>query len=38
MRHLGRWGGVMDFAGMLGIAVPGTVLGIGYLLAYRLGL
>lgn len=38
VRHLGRWGGVMDFAGMLGIAVPGTVLGIGYLLAYRLGL
>jgi iron(III) transport system permease protein len=38
VRHLGRLGAALDFAGMLGIAVPGTVLGIGYLLAYRLGL
>jgi ABC-type Fe3+ transport system, permease component len=35
MRHLGRLGGWLDFAGTLGVAVPGTVLGIGYLLAYR---
>jgi iron(III) transport system permease protein len=39
LRQLGRVGGaIMDFGGMLGVAVPGTVLGIGYLLAYRLGL
>ncbi len=38
VRHLRRAGGWLDFAGMLGIAVPGTVLGIGYLLAYRLDL
>jgi iron(III) transport system permease protein len=38
VRHLGRFGGLLDFGGMLGVAVPGTVLGIGYLLAYRLGL
>ncbi|MEV0596050.1 ABC transporter permease [Nonomuraea cavernae] len=35
VRHLPRAGGWLDFAGTLGVAVPGTVLGIGYLLAYR---
>ncbi|MFI6505809.1 ABC transporter permease [Nonomuraea typhae] len=35
VRHLPRSGGWLDFAGTLGAAVPGTVLGIGYLLAYR---
>ncbi|MFG1941373.1 ABC transporter permease [Nonomuraea sp. NPDC048826] len=35
VRHLPRSGGWLDFAGTLGVAVPGTVLGIGYLLAYR---
>ncbi|WP_433359622.1 ABC transporter permease [Streptosporangium sp. CA-115845] len=35
VRHLPRFGGWLDFAGTLGVAVPGTVLGIGYLLAYR---
>jgi len=34
VRKLGRMAGVMDFIGMLGLAVPGTVLGIGYALAY----
>ncbi|WP_327001263.1 iron ABC transporter permease [Dactylosporangium sp. NBC_01737] len=34
-RHLRRSAGWLDFAGTLGVAVPGTVLGIGYLLAYR---
>ena len=38
VRQLRRGGGWLDLAGMLGIAVPGTVLGIGYLLAYRLDL
>jgi iron(III) transport system permease protein len=37
VRHLPRSGGLLDFAGTLGVAVPGTVLGIGYLLAYRPG-
>ena len=37
VRRLPRSGGWLDFAGTLGIAVPGTVLGIGYLLAYRPG-
>ncbi len=27
--------GALDFAGMLGIAVPGTILGIGFLLMYN---
>jgi iron(III) transport system permease protein len=35
VRQLGRTGGWLDFAGTLGVAVPGTVLGIGYVLAYR---
>jgi iron(III) transport system permease protein len=38
VRQLRRGGSWLDLAGMLGIAVPGTVLGIGYLLAYRLDL
>ena len=32
---LRRGAGVMDFLGMLGLAVPGTVLGIGYAIAYN---
>ncbi|MDQ1290156.1 MAG: iron(III) transport system permease protein [Actinomycetota bacterium] len=35
VRKLRRTSGLMDFAAMLGIAVPGTVLGIGYLIAFR---
>lgn len=35
VRHLARAGGWLDLAGTLGVAVPGTVLGIGYVLAYR---
>lgn len=35
VRHLRRGAGWLDFAGTLGVAVPGTVLGIGYVLAYR---
>ncbi|GIG01174.1 ABC transporter permease [Catellatospora citrea] len=34
-RRLRRSGGWLDLAGTLGVAVPGTVLGIGYVLAYR---
>ncbi|BDZ40195.1 ABC transporter permease [Microbacterium suwonense] len=34
VRKLKRAAGLMDFVGMLGLAVPGTVLGIGYALAY----
>ncbi|GIJ73028.1 ABC transporter permease [Virgisporangium ochraceum] len=34
-RHLRRSAGWLDLAGTLGVAVPGTVLGIGFLLAYR---
>ncbi|MGB3731491.1 ABC transporter permease [Microbacterium sp.] len=34
VRKLKRAAGLMDFAGMLGLAVPGTVLGIGYAVAY----
>lgn len=34
VRHLGRAGRVLDFAGMLGSAIPGTVLGLGFALAY----
>ena len=35
VRKLKRSSGVMDFLGMLGIAVPGTVLGIGFAIAYN---
>ncbi|WP_308797909.1 ABC transporter permease [Agromyces silvae] len=34
VRKLRRLGGVLDFVGMLGVAVPGTVLGIGYAVSY----
>src|SRR5699024_7189040 len=34
VRHFPRFGRVLDFAGMLGIAVPGTVLGLGFALAF----
>ncbi|MFT3860441.1 ABC transporter permease [Micropruina sp.] len=34
VRHLPRSGRVLDFVGMLGSAVPGTVLGLGFALAY----
>ncbi|MDF2708240.1 MAG: iron transporter permease [Nonomuraea muscovyensis] len=35
VRKLHRTSGLMDFVGMLGLAVPGTVLGIGYALAFN---
>jgi iron(III) transport system permease protein len=35
VRKLPRVGPVLDFVAMLGIAVPGTVLGIGFVLAFR---
>ncbi|MGH3865251.1 MAG: ABC transporter permease [Pseudonocardiaceae bacterium] len=35
VRHVRAAALWLDFVGMLGIAVPGTVLGIGYLLAYH---
>ncbi len=35
VRKLPRTGPILDFVAMLGIAVPGTVLGIGFVLAYR---
>lgn len=35
VRKLKRGRGLMDFAGMLGLAVPGTVVGIGYALAFN---
>lgn len=35
VRHLRGTAGLLDFAGTLGVAVPGTVLGIGYVIAYR---
>lgn len=35
VRKLKRAAGLMDFLGMLGIAVPGTVLGIGFAIAYN---
>ena len=35
VRKLSRGAGVLDFLGMLGLAVPGTVLGIGYAVAYN---
>ncbi|AZS44395.1 Molybdenum transport system permease protein ModB [Microbacterium oleivorans] len=34
VRKLRRFAAVLDFIGMMGLAVPGTVLGIGYALAY----
>lgn len=35
VRKLKRASGIMDFLGMLGLAVPGTVLGIGFAIAYN---
>lgn len=35
VRKLTRGSGALDFLGMLGLAVPGTVLGIGYAVAYN---
>jgi iron(III) transport system permease protein len=35
VRKLRRGGGAVDFLAMLGAAVPGTVLGIAFLLAFR---
>jgi iron(III) transport system permease protein len=35
VRKVRRGRNVLDFAGMLGLAVPGTVLGIGYALAFN---
>ena len=35
VRKLQRGSGLLDFLGMLGLAVPGTVLGIGYAVAYN---
>ncbi|WNV90051.1 iron ABC transporter permease [Umezawaea sp. Da 62-37] len=35
VRKLPRVGPLLDFVAMLGIAVPGTVLGIGFVLAFR---
>lgn len=35
VRKLGRSSGWLDFLGMLGVSVPGTVLGIGYALAFN---
>ncbi len=34
VRHLKKSGRVLDFVGMLGSAIPGTVLGLGFALAY----
>lgn len=34
VRYLKRTGAVLDFLGMLGSAIPGTVLGLGYALAF----
>lgn len=34
VRHLRTTGKILDFVGMLGAAVPGTVLGLGFALAY----
>ena len=34
VRHLRRTGRILDFVGMLGVAIPGTVLGLGFALAY----
>lgn len=33
--RMGRGAGALDFFGMLGMAVPGTVIGIGYLIMYN---
>jgi iron(III) transport system permease protein len=35
VRKLRRASGLMDFVGMLGLSVPGTVIGIGYALAFN---
>jgi iron(III) transport system permease protein len=35
VRKLKRSASMVDFIGMLGIAIPGTVLGIAYLIAFR---
>lgn len=35
VRKLRRGKGIVDFLGMLGLAVPGTVLGIGYALTFN---
>lgn len=35
VRKLKRTSGVMDFVGMLGLSVPGTVIGIGYAIAFN---
>jgi iron(III) transport system permease protein len=35
VRKVKRGRGLLDFMGMLGLAVPGTVLGIGYALAFN---
>ncbi|MDO5736268.1 MAG: iron ABC transporter permease [Propionibacteriaceae bacterium] len=35
VRKLRHTAGLMDFLGMLGLAVPGTVLGIGYAIAFN---
>lgn len=34
VRHVPRFGRILDFVGMLGTAIPGTVLGLGFALAY----
>ena len=34
VRHFTRFGRILDFIGMLGSAIPGTVLGLGFALAY----
>lgn len=34
VRHFPRFGKVLDLIGMLGVAIPGTVLGLGFALAY----
>ncbi|RBP99469.1 ABC transporter permease [Bifidobacterium xylocopae] len=34
VRHFPRFGRILDLWGMLGIAIPGTVLGLGFALAY----
>ena len=34
VRHLSRFGRLLDLWGMLGVAIPGTVLGLGFALAY----
>lgn len=35
VRKLHRAAGLLDFVGMLGLSVPGTVIGIGYALAFN---